>query len=595
MTAVRRPQSPAGGAAGTDGRWRWLPGLRTLLGYQPAWLPRDLVAGLVLTALLVPAGMGYAEASGLPPIHGLYATIVPLVAYAIFGPSRILVLGPDSSLAPLIAATIIPLAAGDPEQAVALAGMLAVMAGVLCVAAGLLRFGFITDVLSKPVRYGYMNGIALTVLVGQLPKLFGFSVDADSLIEEVSGFIKGVGAGETNRVALLIGILSLVVILGFKRWLPRVPGVLVAVVAATVAVAVLGLAEGSGLSLVGPLPQGLPSFALPEWSAGNMATLAAGAVGIALVSFADTSVLSRTFAIRGGYRVDPNQEMIALGAANTATGFFQGFPISSSSSRTPVAEQAGAKTQLTGLVGAGAIALMLVFAPNLVQNLPSAALAAVVIAASLSLVEVAGVRKLWRMRKTEFVLSIVCFLGVAFLGVIEGIFIAVGLALGNFIWRAWRPYDAVLGKVDGLKGYHDVTRYPTARRVPGLVLFRWDAPLFFANAEIFSQDVREAVAASPTPARRVVVAAEPVTDVDTSAADVLQSLHHDLAAAGVELHFAEVKDPVKDRLRRYGLLEELGPDRFHPTVGSAVDAYVAETGVAWREDDVEPNADPEGR
>ncbi len=346
---------------------------------------------------------------------------------------------------------------------------------------------------------------------------------------------------------------------------------------------------------MGPLPQGLPSFSLPELSAGNMATLAAGAVGIALVSFADTSVLSRTFAIRGGYRVDPNQEMIALGAANAATGFFQGFPISSSSSRTPVAEQAGAKTQLTGLVGAGAIALMLLFVPNIVQDLPSAALAAVVIAASLSLVEVAGVRKLWRMRKTEFALSIICFLGVAFLGVIEGIFIAVGLALGNFIWRAWRPYDAVLGKVDGLKGYHDVTRYPAARRVPGLVLFRWDAPLFFANAEIFGQDVREAVQASPTPARRVVVAAEPVTDVDTTAADVIQSLHDDLDAAGVELHFAEVKDPVKDRLRRYGLLEQLGPERFHPTVGTAVDAYVADSGVEWREEDFEPNADPEGR
>jgi len=230
-----------------------------------------------------------------------------------------------------------------------------------------------------------------------------------------------------------------------------------------------------------------------------------------------------------------------------------------------------------------------------VQDLPSAALAAVVIAASLSLVEVAGVRKLWRMRKTEFVLSIVCFLGVAFLGVIEGIFIAVGLALMNFIRRAWWPYDAVLGKVDGLKGYHDVTRYPAARRVPGLVLFRWDAPLFFANAEVFAQDVREAVNASPTPARRVVVTAEPVTDVDTSAADVLQSLHDDLDAAGVELHFAEVKDPVKDRLRRYGLLEQLGPERFHPTVGTAVDAYVAETGVAWREEDSEPNAAPEGR
>jgi high affinity sulfate transporter 1 len=591
MTAVQQPLAPDTGTPAAD-RLKWLPGLRTLLSYQAAWLPRDLVAGLVLTALLVPAGMGYAEASGLPAIYGLYATIVPLIVYALLGPSRILVLGPDSSLAPLIAAAIVPLAAGNPDRAVALAGMLALMAGVLCVAAGLLRFGFITDVLSKPVRYGYMNGIALTVLVGQLPKLFGFSVDADSLIGEVRGFVKAVVDGETNGVALLIGIVSLVVILGFKRWLPRIPGVLVAVVGSTVAVAVLGLGEKSDLSLVGPLPQGLPSLALPELSAGNMATLAAAAVGIALVSFADTSVLSRTFAIRGGYRVDPNREMIALGAANAATGFFQGFPVSSSSSRTPVAEQAGAKTQLTGLVGAGAIAVMLLFVPNIVKYLPSAALAAVVIAASLSLVEVAGVRKLWRMRKTEFALSIVCFLGVAFLGVIQGIFIAVGLALLNFVWRAWRPYDAVLGKVDGLRGYHDVTRYPSARRVPGLVLFRWDAPLFFANAEVFGQDVREAVAASPTPARRVVVAAEPVTDVDTSAADVIQSLHDDLAAAGVELHFAEIKDLVKDRLKRYGLIDLLGAEHFHPTVGTAVDDYVAETGVEWWESDEEPETQP---
>ena len=591
MTSVQQPLTPAAEAPAAD-RLRWLPGLRTLLSYKAAWLPRDLVAGLVLTALLVPAGMGYAEASGLPPIHGLYATIVPLTAYALFGPSRILVLGPDSSLAPLIAAAIIPLAAGNPDEAVALAGVLAVMTGVLCMGAGLLRFGFIADVLSKPVRYGYMNGIALTVLVGQLPKLFGFSVDADGLLEEVRGFVDGVLAGETNRVALLIGVASLVFILACKRWLPRIPGVLVAVVGATVAVAVLGLGEESDLSLVGPLPQGLPSFTLPELSVGDVTALVAGAVGIALVSFADTSVLSRTFAIRGGYRVDANQEMIALGAANTATGLFQGFPVSSSSSRTPVAEQAGAKTQLTGLVGAGAIALMLLFVPGIVQDLPSAALAAVVIAASLSLVEVAGVRKLWRMRKTEFLLSIVCFLGVALLGVIEGIFIAVGLALLDFIRRAWRPYDAVLGKVDGLKGYHDVTRYPAARRVPGLVLFRWDAPLFFANAEVFGQDVREAVAASPTPARRVVVAAEPVTDVDTSAADVIESLHDDLDAAGVELHFAEIKDPVKDRLKRYGLLDRLGPERFHPTVGTAVDAYLAETGVEWRESDEEPDTQP---
>jgi high affinity sulfate transporter 1 len=563
------------------GARRWLPGLQTLLMYRRSWLPRDVVAGIVLTALLVPAGMGYAEASGLPAIYGLYATIVPLVVYAVVGPSRILVLGPDSSLAPLIAAAILPLAAGSDAQAVALAAMLAVLSGLLCMLAGLARFGFIADLLSKPVRYGYMNGIALTVLLSQLPKLLGFSVDADGVIPETRALVQGVAEGETNTAALLIGVACLLVILVCKRWRPQIPGVLVAVVGATVAVGVFGLADRYGLSVVGPLPKGLPSFAIPSVSADQLQALVAGAVGIALVSFADTSVLSRTFAIRGGYRVDPNQELVALGAANVAAGLFQGFSISSSSSRTPVAEAAGARTQLTGVVGALAIALMLLFFPNLVQNLPDSALAAVVISAAIGLIEAAGVRKLYRVHKTEFALSIACFLGVALLGVIEGIFIAVALALLDFIRRAWRPYDAVLGRVDELKGYHDVTRHPDARRIPGLVLFRWDAPLFFANAEVFADRLRQAIASSPTPVRWVVVAAEPVTDLDTTAADVLKELDEELAAEGVDLRFAEMKGPVKDKLKRYALYERFGDDHFYYTVGAAVSAYLDATGVQW--------------
>jgi high affinity sulfate transporter 1 len=565
----------------SSGLWRWLPGGRTLREYRRAWLPRDVVAGIVLTALLVPAGMGYAEASGLPAIYGLYATIIPLVTYAILGPSRILVLGPDSSLAPLIAAAILPLAGDSPEEAVALAGILAILSGLLCVLAGLARLGFITDLLSKPVRYGYMNGIALTVLLSQLPKLFGFSIEAEGVIPEAKALLRGVADGKTNTAALIIGVVCLIAILAFKRWRPRIPGVLVAVVGATVAVGVFDLARRYHLSVVGPLPKGLPSFQVPSASASNLQALLAGAVGIALVSFADTSVLSRTFAIRGGYRVDPNQELVALGAANVASGLFQGFSVSSSSSRTPVAESAGAKTQLTGLVGAAAIALMLLFFPNLVRNLPNSALAAVVISAAIGLIEVAGVRKLYRLRRTEFTLSIVCFLGVALLGVIQGIFIAVGLALLNFIRRAWYPYDAVLGRVDDLKGYHDVSRYPDAKRIPGLLLYRWDAPLFFANAEQFADRLKLAIASSPTPVRWVIVAAEPVTDLDTTAADVLRRLEEDLAAEDIDLRFAEMKDPVKDRLKRYGLFDRFGDDHFYPTIGTAVDAYLDAMGVEW--------------
>jgi high affinity sulfate transporter 1 len=573
---------------------RWLPGLQTLRTYHRSWLPRDVVAGIVLTALLVPAGMGYAEASGLPAIYGLYATMVPLVIYALVGPSRILVLGPDSSLAPLIAAAILPLAAGNEAEAVALAGMLAVFSGALCVLAGLARFGFIAELLSKPVRYGYMNGIALTVLLSQLPKLFGFSTDAKGVVPEAQAFVRGVADGETNTVALVIGVACLLVILAFKRWRPHVPGVLVAVVGATVAVGVFSLAERYDLSVVGPLPKGLPSFQIPSVSFDHLQALVAGAVGIALVSFADTSVLSRTFAIRGGYRVNPNQELVALGAANVAAGFFQGFSVSSSSSRTPVAEAAGAKSQATGLVGALAIALMLLFFPNLVRNLPDSALAAVVITAAIGLIEAAGVRKLYRVHKTEFALSIACFLGVALLGVIEGIFIAVALSLLNFIRRAWRPHHAVLGRADDVKGYHDVTRYPDAKRIPGLVLFRWDAPLFFANAEEFADDVRQAIASSPTPVRWVVVAAEPITDLDTTAADVVKELDGELAAEGIDLRFAEMKDPVKDRLKRYALFERFGDDHFYPTVGAAVSAYLDATGITWTdwEDRAEVNPGP---
>jgi high affinity sulfate transporter 1 len=552
---------------------RWIPGAAMLRSYRLTWLRSDLVAGLVLTAVLVPAGMGYAEAAGLPAITGLYATIVPLLVYALFGPSRILVLGPDSSLAPLIAAAVLPLAAADASHAAALAATLGVLVGLLCIASGLARFGFITDLLSTPIRYGYINGIALTVLVGQLPKLFGFSSEGDGFLREAMTFASGLVDGETQPAALTIGLSCLLIILGFRRWLPRVPGVLIAVVLATIAVSVWGLADR--LSVVGVLPQGLPSFDLPDVRVSDITSLVGAAAGIALVSFADTSVLSRTFAIRGGYEVDANQEMIAVGAANLAAGLFQGFPVSSSSSRTPVAESAGARTQMTGVVGAVAIALMLLFAPGVVRNLPSTALAAVVISAALGLFEVAGVRRLYHIRRSEFALSMAAFLAVTLLGVLWGIAAAVGLSLLNFIRRAMRPHDALLGRPPGLEGYHDLTRYPDAHQIPGLILFRWDAPLFFANADLFRDRITKLVAEVRPPSRLVVVAAEPITDVDTTAADMLQRLRSDLEKAGVGLAFAEMKDPVKDKLERYGQMTEMGTDAFFPTIGAAVRAFGA--------------------
>lgn len=560
---------------------RWVPGLAVLKSYRLSWLGSDIAAGLVLTAVLVPVGMGYAEAAGLPAIYGLYATVVPLIAYALFGPSRILVLGPDSALAGIIAATVLPLAAGDAQRAVGLAGALAILSGAFCVVAGLARAGFITELLSKPIRYGYLNGIALTVLIGQLPKMFGFRVEGDTLLAAAGGLASGIAGGRSNPTACLVGFGCLALILALKRWAPRVPGVLAAVVLATVAATVFRLADQTGLSVVGPMPQGLPLPRLPAVSVADLRALLAGAAAVAVVSFADMSVLSRTFAQRNGYEADPNQELVALGVANIAAGFFQGFSVAGSASRTPVAEHAGARTQLTGMVGALCIALLLVFSPGLLTNLPHAALGAVVIAACLSLVEVAGLVRLYRLRASEFGLSVVCFLGVALVGVVQGIFIAVGLALIALIWRAWRPYDAVLGRVDGLKGYHDISRHPEARRIPGLVLFRWDAPLFFANAGVFRDHVLSAVSNAPTRTRWVVVAAGPVTDVDVTAADVLQDLDRDLQHEGIELCFAEMKGPAKDRLKRYGLFDKLGKESFFPTVGRAVSRYLEVTGVVW--------------
>lgn len=577
-----------------------LPRLEWVRAYRRAALRGDVFAGIVLTAILIPAGMGYAEASGLPAIIGLYATIVPLLAYALLGPSRILVLGPDSALLPIIAAAIVPLAAGDEARAVALAGLLAVLVGLIVIGAAIARLGFVTDLLSAPVRQGYLNGIALIIVVSQLPRLFGFSADGDSVLERGAAFLTGVRDGETNVVALAVGLGCLAVILGLRlRW-PRVPGILIAVVGSTVISAVLDLATRSGIAVVGPLPMGLPPLSLPPLVLSDILAVAPAAFGIALVAATDTSILSRAFSSRRGEEVSQDRELLALGGANLATGFFTGMPVSSSSSRTPVAEAAGAQSQMTAVVAAVAVAVGLVAAPGVLADLPTATLAAVVIAAGLSLVDVGSMVRLWRLGSSEFWLALASFLGVALIGVIEGVFLAVALSLLAFIRRAWWPHDAVLGRADGVKGYHDLTYYPDARQVPGLVLYRFDAPLFFANADVFRDRVRERIAGAGAPVRWVVIAAEPITDVDTTAAAMLDRLAGELEDAGITLGFAELKDPVRDRMRRYGALERIRDDRIFPTVGTAVSAYVRDSGASWtdwEEDDrgaAPPATEPPG-
>jgi MFS superfamily sulfate permease-like transporter len=378
----------------------------------------------------------------------------------------------------------------------------------------------------------------------------------------------------------MIGVGTLAVILLLKKH-KRVPGILIAVVGATLIVGAFDLATSAHVAVLGILPQGLPAIAIPWISYADLVPVLIGGGAVALVSFADTSVLSRTYAVRNRTYVDPNQEMVGLGVANLAAGLFQGFPISSSASRTPVAEAAGAKTQVTGVVGALSVALLLVAAPALLRHLPSSALAAVVIASAIGLIEITDLRRIYRIQRWEFWLSIGCFVGVAVLGAIPGIGLAIVIAVIEFLWDGWRPHSAVLGRADGVKGYHDLTRYPQARLIPGLVLFRWDAPLFFANAELFQERVLDAAAASPTPVRWLVIAAEPVTSVDVTAADVVAELDETLRAAGIELCFAEMKDPVKDKLKRFGLFAQLGEETFFPTLGTAITRYLETYPVEW--------------
>jgi high affinity sulfate transporter 1 len=561
----------------------WLPGVKAVRTYRRSWLRSDIVAGVVLSTLLIPQGMAYAELAGLPAITGLYTTILCLLGYAVFGPSRILVLGPDSSLGPMIAATILPivLAGGSPERAVAYASMLALMVGVIMTVAGVAKLGFVADLLSKPTRIGYMNGLAITILVSQLPKLFGFSVDANGLVNETVGFVKGLAAGEAITASVLIGLLSFAIIMALKKWLPKIPGVLVAVVTAIALASLLGLA-GKSVSLVGTLPKGFPPLTVPDVFS-DIPLLLAGALGISLVALTDTISTASAFAARSKQEVNGNGEMIGIGAANIAAGLFQGFPVSTSGSRTAVAEQTGAKTQLAGVVGAAVIILMLLFVPGLLRNLPQPTLAAVVIAASLSLADIPGSVRLWRQRRAEFLLMLAAFLGVAFLGVLQGIAIAVALSIFYVFKRAWWPYQAILGRAPGVAGYHDQQMYPEAEHLPGLVIYRFDAPLFFANARSFRENLQKLAASDPKP-KWIIIAAEPMTDIDTTAADMLLELDTQLNAAGGHLVFAELKDRVRHKMEHYELIGPLNPDHFFPTVDAAVAAYQSQAGVKWGSD-----------
>ena len=559
---------------------RSVPAVRQFKSYQRAWLGKDISAGIVLTGLLAPVGMAYATASGLPAVTGLYATIIPLLAYAVVGPSRIMVLGPDSSLTPLIAAAVVPLAARNPNEAIAIAGALSMGAGVICIVAGLARFGFISELLSAPVRYGYLNGIAVTIIVSQGAKLFGFSVGGESLVDQSRQFATALGDGQVNRWAVGVGLASVVGIVVLRWWSLRIP-VALAVVLSGIAVALVFDLGRRGVPLVGDLPQGIPSPSLPQIDWETARALFGAALGVAFVSFADTSVVSRTMALRRHERVDANHELLALGIVNVASGLFRGFPISASGSRTPVAEAAGSRTQLTGVTAAALLLVISYSAPSAFRHLPATSLAAIVVAAAFTLIDLPALVRLFRVRRSEFFLSLAAFAAVAVLGPVSGVVVAITLSVLDFLRRSWMPHTAELVRVDGLKGYHEFERHLEGRRVPGLLLYRFDAPMYFANAHYFADDLGRRVGESPTPVSCVIITAEPMTDIDTPAADVLRELFDDLGERGIEVRFAELKGHVRDQLLAYDVLTDSSPSRFARTTGEAVKRYIADYGVVW--------------
>jgi high affinity sulfate transporter 1 len=555
---------PAEGREEVSALARHVPGVASLRGYERRWLRSDLVAGIVLAAILVPQGMAYAELAGLPPVTGLYTTVACLVGYALMGPSKILVLGPDSSLGPLIFAAIAPLvvAGDDPAAAIALAGMLAILVGLIEVGLGVGKLGFVADLLSSEVQVGYMNGLAIVIIVGQLPKLSGFSTDADTFVDEVREFVTNFD--QRDGAALAVGLVTLAVLVGLPRLTRTVPAVLVAVVGATIATSLFDL----DVSTVGTLPEGFPTPELPWTELGDVLPLLVAAVGITLVSLTDTIALSTSFNARRGEPVEPNQEMIGVGAANVAAGFFQGFAVSASSSRTAVAEQSGAKTQIAGVIGAGIVVLLLVAFNGLLADLPNAALAAIVIAAALSLLDVSLLTRIWRFRPSAVLLSLVASAGVILLGVLEGIVVAIVLSILLFFHRNWWPHGEVLGRVAGREGWHSGQGGGDLVELPDTVVFRWEAPLFFANAGIFATQVR-ALVRERRP-RWVILQCEAITDIDVTAAAMLERLDDELNEQGVHIAFVELRTRLHDLVHDYGLLRTLDRDHFYSTIDDAL-------------------------
>jgi high affinity sulfate transporter 1 len=551
---------------------RFLPGLVALGSYDQSWFRYDLVAGVSVAAVAVPIAIAYSQLAGVPPAHGLYASILPLVAYAFLGSSRQLIMAPDAATCAIVAATLTPLAAQDPVRYVSLSMTLAMITGVLCIAAGVARLGFLTNFLARPILTGYLNGIALSIISGQLGKLFGFSVAPAGFFRLLADFIANLG--RTHGLTLGLGLATFVLLRLLKRVAPKIPAPLVAV-AVGIAVSSIFRLGDRGVALLGAIPAGLPPLMIPNIATSDVAPLVIGAAGLALISFNSAMVTARSFAVKNRYEIDSNQEFIALGVADIGAGLLQGFAISGADSRTAVNDSVGGKSQVTGLVAAGLLILVLLFLTAPLAVLPITVLAAVLINAAIGLFDLPSLLRVWRISRQEFRLSVVTFLGVITVGVLPGVLVAVGLAFIQLLARASHPHDAVLGRVPGTGGFHDIKNHPKAETFPGLVIYRFDSALLFFNSDHFKSRVRTVVKETPTEVRCFLLDAETMPFLDMTGAASLEETWRELTEGDIVFAIASAKEPVRFMLDRTALTQQIGAGRLFPTVESAVEALTA--------------------
>jgi SulP family sulfate permease len=547
-----------------------LPGLAQFRGYTRDWFRGDVVAGVTVAAYLVPQVMAYATVAGLPPVVGLWAALVPLAVYAVLGSSRQLSAGPESTTALMTATAIAPLAGGDPVRYAAMAAAAALLVGAMCFVAGLVRLGFLADLLSRPVLIGYMTGVAVIMIGGQLSKVTGVPVDGDEFLDQIRSFVAGLDDVHWPTIALAAAVLVVLLVLA---WLaPRWPGPLIAILAAAILVSVFSL-DRNGIKVVGDIPSGLPTLGFPGMPVADLTALFIPAAGIAVVAFNDNVLTARTFAVRHGQDIDANAELRALGVCNVGSGLTQGFPVSSSGSRTALGDAVGGRTQLYSLVAVVFVLIVMLFGRGVLATFPSAALGALVVYAALRLIDVSEFKRLARFRRSEVALALATTAAVLVFGVLYGVLVAIGLSILELLRRMARAHDGVLGFVPGVAGMHDVDDYPDADFVPGLLVYRYDAPLFFANAENFRERAMAAVNDYPGRVEWFLLNAEANVEVDLTALDAVDQLRAELQRRGIVFAMARVKQDLRDPLKAAGMLERIGEDNIFPTLPTAVEAY----------------------